>query len=594
MKNEINKTGDGVRRKNYFPLIFIFFFISGISCAQDSLVPLPDIGSPQYELLKKEGKLPHGPVVFINHHAMSMQMKPKIMPSPASSVLCNCMIPIDASFSVVPFVDASSTIIPPDYRNDDGSSPQITLPFNFCFYGQTMNNCYINNNGNISFGLSYGTFTANSFPDSTFIMIAPFWGDVDTRNPASGIVYYKITSTYMVVRWQNVDYYDSDPSENAAHQPLYNDFQLIITNGSDPILPSGNNVNFCYGDMQWTTGDASSGNNGFGGSPATVGVNRGNGTDFIQIGQFDSPGTNYDGPFGNPDGVSWLDNQTFYFDVCNNGSGNNLPPILNSAEVCDTIILCIGDTTAIDASFLSPENGQITVANITSSISGLTITSNTSGNPAVISATLIANAVNTGYNTITLTGTDNGSPPATTTANVIVDIISFPSISFTMWPPPVQPAGVTVTFTDNTPGATSWLWDFGDGNTSTLQNPAHTYATDSLYTVTLTVSVGSGCTASLSQLYLVQTEIPLPPVIAPNVVTPNGDNVNDVLVFTNLDKRPHSSLLVYNRWGNLIYESNNYQNDWKPNVNDGVYYYVLSGPYIEKPMKGFFHVIRDK
>ncbi len=43
----------------------------------------------------------------------------------------------------------------------------------------------------------------------------------------------------------------------------------------------------------------------------------------------------------------------------------------------------------------------------------------------------------------------------------------------------------TVAFTDNTIGATSWIWDFGDGNTSNVQNPTHTYATTGNYTVTL-------------------------------------------------------------------------------------------------------------
>lgn len=50
-------------------------------------------------------------------------------------------------------------------------------------------------------------------------------------------------------------------------------------------------------------------------------------------------------------------------------------------------------------------------------------------------------------------------------------------------------------FTDATQGAVSfWLWDFGDGNSSTLQNPAHVYATGGVYTVTLTVGNSVGCT----------------------------------------------------------------------------------------------------
>lgn len=49
----------------------------------------------------------------------------------------------------------------------------------------------------------------------------------------------------------------------------------------------------------------------------------------------------------------------------------------------------------------------------------------------------------------------------------------------------------TFTFTDGSSGATSWLWDFGDGTSSTLQNPTHTYANGNAYTVTLSINGGS-------------------------------------------------------------------------------------------------------
>ncbi len=558
---------------------YIFLFSAAFSLTFLNAQTIPPTNTIEYQQQKQQGKFPPGPLVIRNRDTLMLNSQVKVQPATAaSSVVCSCMIPIDATFSVVPMAFYTS----PDYRNDDGSSNQISLPFNFCFYGVNNSDCYINNNGNVSFGASYGTFTANSFPDPNFIMIAPFWGDVDTRNTLSGLVYYKVTPTYMVVRWQTVGYFNS-------YADKVNDFQLIITNGSDPILPNGNNVSFCYGDMQWTTGDASGGVNGFGGSAATVGVNRGNGIDFIQIGQFDQPGNMYDGPFGNTDQVSWLDNQTFYFDVCNNGTGNNLPPIINSADVCDTIVLCIGDTTTISATFLSPEQGQNTTPAITGSVSGLTTTMTTIGNPAVVSATLTANAANIGYNIITITGTDNGSPNAQTTASVIVNIIATPAINFTMSPPPPSTLNTIIQFTDLTPGATSWFWDFGDGNSSALPNPTHAYTSDSLYTVTLTVSVGGSCDATLTRTYLVHTDYA---IIAPNVLTPNGDGKNDALVFQNLEDYRNSQLAVYNRWGNLVYSSQNYLNDWRPAVVDGTYYYVLTISGVEKPMTGFFEVIR--
>ncbi len=51
--------------------------------------------------------------------------------------------------------------------------------------------------------------------------------------------------------------------------------------------------------------------------------------------------------------------------------------------------------------------------------------------------------------------------------------------------------GATAVFTDSSVGATSWLWNFGDGNTSTQQNPTHTYSTNGPHLVTLTINNGA-------------------------------------------------------------------------------------------------------
>jgi gliding motility-associated-like protein len=65
-------------------------------------------------------------------------------------------------------------------------------------------------------------------------------------------------------------------------------------------------------------------------------------------------------------------------------------------------------------------------------------------------------------------------------------------------------------------------------------------------------------------------------VIPPNVFTPNGDGTNDNLVFFGLENFPGSSLFVYNRWGNKVYENADYHNDWNGSgVSDGTYYYIL-------------------
>lgn len=65
-----------------------------------------------------------------------------------------------------------------------------------------------------------------------------------------------------------------------------------------------------------------------------------------------------------------------------------------------------------------------------------------------------------------------------------------------------------------------------------------------------------------------------------NGFSPNGDGVNDYFVINGLERFSTHHLLVYNRWGNLVYESKGYLNDWEGTWNGkalptGTYYYIL-------------------
>ncbi len=72
------------------------------------------------------------------------------------------------------------------------------------------------------------------------------------------------------------------------------------------------------------------------------------------------------------------------------------------------------------------------------------------------------------------------------------------------------------------------------------------------------------------------TECPAMGII-PNVFTPNGDQVNETFTIENLPAS--SNIVIYNRWGNIVYQSDNYQNNWDgENHPDGVYYYILTMP----------------
>lgn len=64
-------------------------------------------------------------------------------------------------------------------------------------------------------------------------------------------------------------------------------------------------------------------------------------------------------------------------------------------------------------------------------------------------------------------------------------------------------------------------------------------------------------------------EVSLPDVTVFNVITPNGDGKNDVLKAENLEFYPDNQLRVFNRWGQMVYEKQAYQNDWSPSTLEG-------------------------
>ncbi len=78
----------------------------------------------------------------------------------------------------------------------------------------------------------------------------------------------------------------------------------------------------------------------------------------------------------------------------------------------------------------------------------------------------------------------------------------------------------SVAFSDPTTGSNAWLWDFGDGTTSTVKNPSHTYIAAGIYTVTLNTSMAGGCTQTFDPFAIVQV-IPFNPLpIISIVATP--------------------------------------------------------------------------
>jgi gliding motility-associated-like protein len=217
------------------------------------------------------------------------------------------------------------------------------------------------------------------------------------------------------------------------------------------------------------------------------------------------------------------------------------------------------------------------------------------------------------------------------TDSVFVTTINAPIAAFSA-SPASGCSPLNVTFINNSSNANNYSWDFGNGQTATSptlspQNAVYTTDIPAGYTVLLTASQGANCQDTQSLFIPVYVcdcadaealnynpnanvnvasmcTYPYPEVEAPNIITPDGDGIND---FFELDYVNVVSieLFVFNRWGSMLYSGSS--NDvlvsapkWDGTVgnteaSEGVYTYTYKATGVsggEVQGHGFFHLIR--
>src|ERR1035437_3821760 len=138
--------------------------------------------------------------------------------------------------------------------NDDGSTGIVPIGFFVNFFGSSNTTLYVNNNGNVTFdNAQWGAYTPTPLNNLGLRIIAPYWADVDTRNPISDVVKYGNGTVNghdaFGVDWVNVGYY-------AYHADKLLSCQLVIIDRSD-IAPGDFDMEFNYFKVQWEWGDAS-------------------------------------------------------------------------------------------------------------------------------------------------------------------------------------------------------------------------------------------------------------------------------------------------------------------------------------------------
>ncbi|PWL24501.1 MAG: hypothetical protein DCO96_13555 [Fluviicola sp. XM-24bin1] len=329
---------------------------------------------------------------------------------------------------------------------------------------------------------------------------------------------------------------------------------------------------------------------------------------------------------------SWDDpnnqtSDTAYLATIQNGTQGSIDYIVTATDACgytgqDTVTLTLDQTLSIDSFFVQNASACNPTGAASAFYSGDSTNSQTGlnwffegpGQPGSnqVAASVITD-VPSGWYYVTLS-----DAVCEVDDSVFIDIENQPVAQFT--PPSASGCSpVQVSFVNSSQNTVNYLWDFGDGSpTQTAQDVSHTFTQSS--TVTLIASDATGCadtayaqiavvpcgctdpTATNYDPGAVQDDgscfYPIPEVTAPNVITPNGDNINDFF-FLDAVNTTNIRLKITNRWGNLIYEGSGDNPMWDGTnisgdpVEDGVYFYYYEAEGTSDQMisgHGFVHV----
>lgn len=166
------------------------------------------------------------------------------------------------------------------------------------------------------------------------------------------------------------------------------------------------------------------------------------------------------------------------------------------------------------------------------------------------------------------------------TENQIVQVYPLPRAGFYASPWTTSVVDPIILFNDSSVNATSYQWLFGDGDSITglasdvitsnltngpMTNPTHYYEAPGTYNVRQIITTNFGCLDSISHTVIIEDELAF---FCPNSFTPNGDGINDFFgpQGSGIDPVKYS-MQIYNRWGQLIYETSSLSEPWDGSVN---------------------------
>ncbi|MGD0755985.1 MAG: PKD domain-containing protein [Bacteroidales bacterium] len=181
--------------------------------------------------------------------------------------------------------------------------------------------------------------------------------------------------------------------------------------------------------------------------------------------------------------------------------------------------------------------------------------------------------------------------------NGLITVYQKPTAVFNVYPTEVISNSQVVVFTNFSYDGVSWLWNFGDGDTSVEESPWHKYESEGVYKITLIVTSKDGCTDSAMYKSPVVVDYKAGAIRFPNAFKwnesgPTGGYWNENQLddntfrpfFTNVIEY---KLQIFNRWGVLLYESSDLQKGWDGYFGNsklalqGVYVWKAVGRYAD-------------
>gem|GEM_PF-7097381 len=290
----------------------------------------------------------------------------------------------------------------------------------------------------------------------------------------------------------------------------------------------------------------------------------------------------------------WLDRE---FNI-NIQDVNEQPTIdaIADQSVCSDETLHSITLTGITA---GPDAGQVTSLSVSSSNSSLFRSLNIIpgiNGTAGLNYTLQPDASGSAVITVVVNdnaGTANGGAESVSrTFNVTVNALASAVIS--------SDKGFSISKGDivnlTVSGGTKYHWTTADGIISGQNSNILTLRPTATTTYRVTVENASGCSTTAEYTLEVKDDYLL--VKGTNILSPNGDGVNDRFVIRNIDMHPNHTLRIFDRAGRQLYSKTNYTDEWDgtlqgaPLAEDTYYYTIDFGPG-KKKVKGFITLVRE-